>query len=85
VRPYYLYHCDDVVGVSHFVTSLEEGRKIMDSLVGFTTGFSVPQYVLTTTLGKIGAGRQVLERDENGDVWVENYQAKRKNLGPILR
>src|SRR5207248_904523 len=27
VRPYYLYHCDNVEGVSHFVTSLATGRR----------------------------------------------------------
>ncbi|MCB9763501.1 MAG: arginine 2,3-aminomutase [Alphaproteobacteria bacterium] len=85
VRPYYLYHCDDVVGVSHFMTSLEEGRAIMEQLTGFTTGFAVPQYVYTTDLGKIPASREVLHRDALGDVWVENYQGQKRNLGPVLR
>ncbi|MCB9796180.1 MAG: arginine 2,3-aminomutase [Alphaproteobacteria bacterium] len=85
VRPYYLYHCDDVVGVSHFMTSLEEGRAIMEQLTGFTTGFAVPQYVVTTDLGKIPASREVLWRDEQGDVQVESYRGEIKNLGPALR
>lgn len=85
VRPYYLYHCDNVVGVSHFMTSLEEGRAIMEQLAGYTTGFAVPQYVLTTDLGKIPASRQMLERDENGEVWIESYRQEHKRLGPILR
>lgn len=85
VRPYYLYHCDNVSGVSHFMTSLEEGREIMEQLLGFTTGFSVPQYVLTTDYGKIPASRQVVHRDEDGNVWVENYKKQKKNLGLILR
>ena len=84
VRPYYLYHCDNVVGVSHFMTSLEQGREIMEQLMGFTTGFSVPQYVLTTDLGKIPAFRQKIARDERGDLWVENYKHQKKNLGLIL-
>jgi lysine 2,3-aminomutase len=84
VRPYYLYHCDNVVGVSHFMTTLEEGREIMEQLSGFTTGFAVPQYVLTTDLGKIPASRQMVVRDEDGEWWVENYQKRKKNLGPIL-
>ncbi|GAA0420755.1 arginine 2,3-aminomutase [Streptomyces luteireticuli] len=53
VRPYYLYHCDNVTGVSHFMTSVEKGWEIMEGLQGHITGFGVPQYVLTTTLGKI--------------------------------
>jgi lysine 2,3-aminomutase len=28
VRPYYLYHCDNVEGVSHFATSIELGKKL---------------------------------------------------------
>jgi lysine 2,3-aminomutase len=85
VRPYYLYHCDNVVGVSHFMTSLEKGREIMEALTGFTTGFAVPQYVVTTDLGKIPAAREVLHRTQDGNVWVENYNKTKKNLGPILR
>lgn len=85
VRPYYLYHCDNVVGVSHFMTSLEEGRAIVEQLHGFTTGFAVPQYVLTTDLGKIPASRQLLDRDEDGEVMVESYRGEKKRLGPILR
>jgi lysine 2,3-aminomutase len=53
VRPYYLYHCDNVTGVAHFMTSVEKGWEIMDGLQGHITGFGVPQYVLTTAIGKI--------------------------------
>lgn len=53
VRPYYLYHADNVDGVSHFRTSLRDGLDIMSRLHGAESGFSVPNYVLTTKLGKI--------------------------------
>jgi lysine 2,3-aminomutase len=53
VRPYYLYHCDNVTGVSHFMTSVRTGWEIMRGLHGRLTGFGVPQYVVTTRLGKI--------------------------------
>ena len=53
VRPYYLYHCDNVSGVAHFRTSIESGQSIMRQLTGFDTGFSVPSYIVTTTAGKI--------------------------------
>lgn len=73
VRPYYLYHCDNVTGVSHFVTDLERGRGIMRGLLGLLTGFAVPQYVLTTGLGKIPLWEdQIFERD--GVLWVRNYR-----------
>ncbi len=58
VRPYYLYHADNVQGVSHFRTSIEKGLEIMEQLHGYETGFSVPQYVYTTKLGKIPLNNQ---------------------------
>lgn len=53
VRPYYLYQCDNVEGVSHFQVGIDEGRALMRTLVGHTTGFAVPSYVVTTLAGKI--------------------------------
>jgi lysine 2,3-aminomutase len=53
VRPYYLYHCDRATGVSHFVTSIQTGHEIMRSLWGWTTGFAVPRYIITSPVGKV--------------------------------
>ncbi|WP_316239481.1 KamA family radical SAM protein [Bradyrhizobium sp. SZCCHNR1015] len=53
VLPYYLYHCDDVNGVSHFVCTIASGRQLMEGLWGHTTGFVLPRYILTTHLGKL--------------------------------
>lgn len=83
VRPYYLYHCDNVVGVSHFATSLTEGRALMQELRGYTTGFAVPQYVLTTPLGKIPLDEDHLAQ-EGEDVWVTNYKGKRMALADFV-
>lgn len=46
VRPYYLYQCDLSEGLSHFRTPIGKGIEIMESLVGHTSGFSVPTYVV---------------------------------------
>jgi lysine 2,3-aminomutase len=46
VRPYYLYHCDDVKGAQHLRTSVRRGLEIMEGLRGHTTGFAVPTYVV---------------------------------------
>lgn len=73
VRPYYLYHCDNVTGVSHFVTDLSAGRDIMRGLLGHVTGFAVPQYVLTTPLGKIPLWQEQVQQAEDG-LWVRNYK-----------
>ena len=46
VRPYYLYQCDLSEGLSHFRTPIGKGIEIMESLIGHTSGFSVPTYVI---------------------------------------
>ncbi|MEA2640613.1 MAG: lysine 2,3-aminomutase [Chloroflexota bacterium] len=84
VRPYYLYHCDNVTGVSHFATSIETGHAIMGSLLGSFTGFGVPQYVLTTPLGKIPLWSEQLHADAAGELWVENYRGERMAIGGLL-
>jgi lysine 2,3-aminomutase len=66
VRPYYLYHCDNVRGVSHFTTTIAAGQEIVDGLRGHLTGFGVPEYVVTTRLGKIPAARPRLNRVDGG-------------------
>ena len=46
VRPYYLFQCDLSEGLSHFRTPIGKGIEIVESLVGHTTGFAVPTYVV---------------------------------------
>jgi lysine 2,3-aminomutase len=46
VRPYYLYHCDDVVGAAHLRTSVRRGLEILEALRGHTTGFAIPTFVV---------------------------------------
>lgn len=46
VRPYYLYQCDLSEGLSHFRTPIGKGIEIMESLIGHTSGFSIPTYVI---------------------------------------
>ena len=46
VRPYYLYHCDYSRGVGHFRTSIRDGLEIHKGLLGFISGFAVPQYIM---------------------------------------
>jgi len=83
VLPYYLYHCDNAIGISHFMTSLETGREIMRGLLGHITGFAVPRYVLTTPLGKIPLWEEALHRDSAG-YWVENYQGETMRVDDLL-
>jgi len=46
VRPYYLYQCDLSEGISHFRTPVAKGIEIIENLVGHTSGFAVPRYVI---------------------------------------
>lgn len=46
VRPYYLYQCDLSEGLSHFRTPVGKGLEIMECLIGHTSGFAVPTYVI---------------------------------------
>jgi len=82
-RPYYLYHCDNVTGVSHFITDLEKGREIMRGLHGHMTGFAVPQYVLTTPLGKIPLWEEQVHEEADG-LWVKNYKGETMNASAMM-
>lgn len=46
IRPYYLYQCDLSRGIEHFRTPVAKGIEIMESLIGHTSGFAVPTYVI---------------------------------------
>ena len=79
VKPYYIYHCDNVSGVSHFMTSVEKGREIMASLIGHMSGYALPRYIVTTKLGKIPLERTYVINE--GDVLtVENYKGETMDL-----
>ena len=46
VRPYYLFQCDLSEGLTHFRTPIGKGIEIIESLIGHTSGFAVPTYVV---------------------------------------
>lgn len=46
VRPYYIFQCDLSEGLSHFRTPVGKGIEIMESLIGHTSGFAIPTYVI---------------------------------------
>lgn len=74
IRPYYLYHCDNVSGVSHFMTSVEEGQAIMRGMKGHITGFAVPEYIVTTKVGKIPLAQNFTSLNSEGKLVVANYK-----------
>jgi len=51
VRPYYLFHCDPVVGAGHFRTSVWKGIELMEGLRGHMSGLGIPTYVVDSPHG----------------------------------
>ena len=76
VRPYYLYHCDQVHGAEHFRTTVEKGLKIIESLRGHTSGLAVPTYVIDAPEGggKIPIQPQYLISYQGGRAILRNFQ-----------
>jgi lysine 2,3-aminomutase len=52
VRPYYIFNCKKLQGIQHFRTSVGEGLNIMENLRGYTSGLSVPTFIITAPEGK---------------------------------
>ncbi|MEI6125038.1 MAG: KamA family radical SAM protein [Pseudomonadota bacterium] len=79
VRPYYLFHADEVEGTEHLRTSIEKGIEIVGGMRGYTSGLAVPTYVvdLPGGAGKVPLQRNYLLSYAEDEVEVANYQGKR--------
>ena len=76
VRPYYLYQCDLSKGLDHFRTPIGKGIEIMESLIGHTSGFCVPTYVIDAPGGggKISVMPNYLISWSTNKVILRNYE-----------
>lgn len=76
VRPYYLYQCDLSEGLSHFRTPVGKGIQILESLIGHTSGFCVPTYVIDAPGGggKIPVMPNYLISWSTNKVVLRNYE-----------
>jgi len=78
VRPYYLFHCDEVQGTEHLRTPVEVGIQIIEGLRGHTSGLAVPTFVIDLPHGGGKVSLQpnyVLAQSEEG--WMlRNYQGR---------
>ncbi|KJS86987.1 MAG: lysine 2,3-aminomutase [Peptococcaceae bacterium BICA1-8] len=76
VRPYYLYQCDLSEGLNHFRTSIGKGIEIMENLIGHTSGFAVPTYVIDAPGGggKIPVMPNYLVSWSSNKVILRNYE-----------
>jgi lysine 2,3-aminomutase len=78
VKPYYLFQCDPIAGSAHFRTTVDVGKRIIQGLRGFTSGYAVPQYVIDTPGG--GGKVPILPDYEVGhdadNLYLRNYEGK---------
>ncbi|HHQ45462.1 MAG TPA: lysine 2,3-aminomutase, partial [Candidatus Altiarchaeales archaeon] len=76
VRPYYLFQCDLSEGLTHFRTPVSKGIEIMENLLGHTTGFAVPRYVVDAPGGggKIPLMPNYLISRGTNKVILRNYE-----------
>ncbi|QYZ78880.1 lysine 2,3-aminomutase [Methanofollis formosanus] len=79
VRPYYLYQCDLSEGLSHFRTSVARGIEIVENLVGHTSGFAVPTYVVDAP----GGGGKIPLMPTYVLSWADNKVVLRNYEGVI--
>lgn len=76
VRPYYLYQCDLSRGIEHFRTSISKGVEILEMLIGHTSGFAVPTFVVDAPGGggKIPLQPNYLLSYSNRKTILRNYE-----------
>ncbi len=76
VRPYYLYQCDLSEGLGHFRTPVGKGIEIIESLIGHTSGYAVPRYVIDAPGGggKIPVMPNYLISWSQNKVILRNYE-----------
>ena len=76
VRPYYIYQAQTLKGASHFITPIEKGVEIIESLRGYTTGFAVPVYLLDTPYGKIPMNPETIVQRDADAVYLKSWNGK---------
>jgi lysine 2,3-aminomutase len=76
VRPYYLFHADEVRGTEHLRTPVETGIKIIEGMRGHTSGLGVPTFVVDVPGGggKIPLQPNYVLSYSEDEVILRNYE-----------
>ena len=77
VRPYYLYHADEVRGTEHLRTPVERGIEILQGLRGHTSGLGVPTFVIDVP----GGGGKIQLQPNYVVSWAEDALVVRNYEG----
>jgi len=78
VRPYYMYHCDLVRGIEHFIVPIEKEIKIMTKLRKNLSGIAFPFHVIDTPngAGKVPVPLDFWKFDPSGFTDFKNKKIK---------
>ena len=78
VKPYYLFHCKKVKGISHFRTSVESGIEIIENLRGHTSGLAIPHFVVNAPegLGKVALSPNYIVSSGKGYIIIRTWEMK---------
>jgi len=79
VRPYYIYHCDRILGTSHFRTNIAKGLEIIEGLSGFTSGYAVPRFIVDSPEGKINVAPNNIMSIKDSEYVLKSYSGKNIN------
>ncbi len=85
VRPYYVFHGDQIEGTSHLRVSIKKGLQIMKALRGNISGYAIPTYALDTPSGKVPLHHNHILNIEGEDLIIENLRGeiwREKNAFP---
>ncbi|MSQ22611.1 MAG: KamA family radical SAM protein [Dehalococcoidia bacterium] len=80
VRPYYLFHADEVRGTEHLRTPVETGIKIIEGMRGHTSGLGVPTFVVDVP----GGGGKIPLQPNYVLSWTEDEMMLRNYEGRIF-
>lgn len=75
VKPYYLFQADLTRGTDHFRTPIEDGLKIIRSLIGYISGMAIPTFALDAPGGggKIPLTPQYIQSLDDALLHFTNY------------
>ncbi|MBM4462071.1 MAG: KamA family radical SAM protein [Chloroflexi bacterium] len=78
VRPYYLFHADEVQGTEHLRTTIETGIQIIEGMRGHTSGLAIPTFVvdLPGGGGKVPLQPNYLVSKTDGEFVLRNYEGR---------